>query len=651
MDADATARPRFKAGLEPVFDTGDGLLLLSEHGNDWLQHPLFAALAPLLDGTHDVEAIFGALSSDFPSTYVLAALDHLRACGYLAEDACSAPKGDRAFWELTEESPSTALARLHRHRVSIETAGNVESGTLRALLQSEGVAVVPAGDLTVFLVDDYLHPSLREQNDTALKTDRPWLLAKPVGQETWIGPLFVPGTTACWACLAHRLSGHRKVGAYIARRRGLTGYAAAPPARFRPMQAAAIAETAAAAVHWAGTGGRSPLLDTVLSTDIVTMQRRLHTLIRRPQCPACGSTNAASGDRILRLQPRRKVDRSDGGHRVMSPEAALARLERHLSPITGVIADILAGERTAAPHPDGPWLAGSFQADHNFSDLHDERYFLREGMRRRSGGKGKSRSQARISALAESLERYCGVFDGTEPSRRGSFAQLGAAAIDPNTCMGYSDTQYAQRDQHNRRLHKAHFVPERFQPDAVIDWTPIRSLISDDIRYLPTSFCYYGYRTQDPLFARADSNGCAAGLVPEEAVLQGLLELLERDAVAIWWYNRLQRPAVDLDSVDDPYVSALRQHYNSAQRELWALDISNDFGVPTFAAVSRRVDKAEEDIIYGFGAHLDPAVALSRALTEMNQSLEAVPAPSGPASHQTYLGETEQVQWLSLIHI
>jgi ribosomal protein S12 methylthiotransferase accessory factor len=60
--------------------------------------------------------------------------------------------------------------------------------------------------------------------------------------------------------------------------------------------------------------------------------------------------------------------------------------------------------------------------------MHDDRFFLREGMRRRSGGKGKSPEQARASALAESLE-YCGVFDGTEPRVRASFADLGDAAI------------------------------------------------------------------------------------------------------------------------------------------------------------------------------------------------------------------------------
>ena len=120
-------------------------------------------------------------------------------------------------------------------------------------------------------------------------------------------------------------------------------------------------------------------------------------------------------------------------------------------------------------------------------------------------------------------------------------------------------------------------------------------LVVDDrgTRYLPTSFCYFGYRSQDPLFARADSNGCAAGSVPEEAVLQGLLELVERDAVALWWYNRLRRPAVDLESTGDPYVSSLVRHYGALRRDLWALDVTSDFGVPTFAAISRRVDQAK----------------------------------------------------------
>jgi ribosomal protein S12 methylthiotransferase accessory factor len=277
--------------------------------------------------------------------------------------------------------------------------------------------------------------------------------------------------------------------------------------------------------------------------------------------------------------------------------------------------------------------------------MHDDRFFLRDGLRLKSGGKGKSAEQARISALAESLERYCGVFDGTEPRKRASFAALGNAATHPNACMGYSERQYAERESNNQRAHKAQWVPQPFLEDVEIDWSALWSLTAEEIRYLPTSLCYYGYRSADPVFARGDSNGCAAGSVIEEAVLQGILELVERDAVALWWYNRLRRRAVDLESAEDSYVSAITNHYHTLKRDIWVLDVTSDLKIPTFAALSRRVDTAEEDIIYGFGAHLDPGIALTRALTEMNQSLEAVPSPTGPASSCTYRGGKESVHW------
>ena len=466
--------------------------------------------------------------------------------------------------------------------------------------------------------------------------------------------MFVPGQTACWECLAQRLRGHRKLEGYIARRNGTDAPVGAVPACIASTQHAALAEAATDITRWIGTGGQSTLLDRVVST------RRLHTGTNPPyphpacpQCPSCGSLEPNNGvvAKPVRLHRRPKAHTSDGGHRALDQREVLAQLERHLSPITGIVSTLVPGERAGGAHRGGRCLTPTFSADHNFSDMYDDRFFLKEGMRRRSGGKGKSTEQARMSALAESLERYCGVFDGTEPRIRASFARLGNAAIHPNACMGYSERQYAERRSHNRSGHKAHWVPEPFREDVEIEWTPLWSLSAEETRYLPTSFCYFGYRSSDPLFARADSNGCAAGSVIEEAVLQGLLELIERDAVALWWYNRLRRPAVDLESVDDAYVSGLIRHYGELRRELWVLDVTSDFGVPTFAAISRRVDKAEEDIIYGFGAHLDPDVALARALTEMNQSLEAVPTAIGPEPTRTYRGSQDAVHWWRTVKI
>jgi ribosomal protein S12 methylthiotransferase accessory factor len=407
----------------------------------------------------------------------------------------------------------------------------------------------------------------------------------------------------------------------------------------------ALAEAATEILRWIATGGQSSLRDRVVSTGVLALEMVSHALTRRPQCPSCGSSAAIkdAGFKSVSLRRCPKLRESDGGHRAHDRRTVLDRLDRHVSPITGIVGTLVPGERTGGA--EGQWLTPIFSADHNFSDLHDDRFFLREGLRRRSGGKGRSAEQARASALAESIERYSGVHDGTEPRIRATFAELGPAAVHPNACMGYSVRQYAEREVHNRKGHKAHWVPEPFREDVVIAWSPLWSLTAEETRYLPTSYCYYGYHSSDPVFARADSNGCAAGSELEEAVLQGVLELIERDAVALWWYNRLRVRGVDLDSADDPYISGLRRHYGALQRELWALDVTSDLGVPAFAALSRRVDKAEEDIIYGFGAHLDPRIALVRALTELNQSLEAVPLAAGPESARTYRGGEEAVLW------
>lgn len=646
MDRGAALRPRFKAYVQPIIISDGGLILLLEGRQAWIPGPIYAAVAPMLDGAHEIESIFASLSDTYPIEQVFAALDRLRTSGYLAEDTAVEAKPTTAFWEHVGVPPSLARSRLDVALVSAISFGEIDIAPLIDLLGRHGVRVGDGGDVTVVVTDDYLRPELAAWNARSLVSGKAWLLAKPAGIETWIGPIFVPGKTACWECLAQRLRGHRKLEGYIARRTGADARVAVVPACIASTQHAALAEVATEITRWIGTAERSILMDRVVSTSVLTLERGHHTLTRRPQCPSCGSLQPNEGvaSNAVHLHRCPKTHASDGGHRALDQKEALARLERHLSPITGIVSTLAPGDRTGGAHLGGRCITPTFSADHNFSDMYDDQ-FLKEGMRRRSGGKGKCIEQARMSALAESMERYCGVFDGTELRIRASLADLGNAAIHPNACMGYSARQYAQRQSHNVSGRHARWVPEPFQEDVEIEWTPLWSLSAEEPRYLPTSFCYYGYRSPDPLFARADSNGCAAGSVFEEAVLQGLLELIERDAVALWWYNRLRRRAVDLDSVDDAYVAEIIHHYRKLRRELWALDITSDFGVPAFAAISKRVDKTEEDIIYGFGAHLDPSVALTRALTELNQSLEAVPTATGPESTRTYRGSEDALRW------
>ena len=103
--------------------------------------------------------------------------------------------------------------------------------------------------------------------------------------------------------------------------------------------------------------------------------------------------------------------------------------------------------------------------------------------------------------------------------------------------------------------------------------------------------------------------------------MQGFLELVERDAYAIWWYNRVQRPEVDLGAFDDAYTRDLKAQLGETGRRVWALDVTNDLGIPSFVTMAHWTENGEEFIDFGSGAHFDARLALLRAMTELNQFL------------------------------
>jgi ribosomal protein S12 methylthiotransferase accessory factor len=241
-----------------------------------------------------------------------------------------------------------------------------------------------------------------------------------------------------------------------------------------------------------------------------------------------------------------------------------------------------------------------------------------------NAGKGTCDVQARASALCEALERYSGVFRGDEPRRRARQRELGDAALSLHDCLLFSERQYREREARNANCSRYSFIPVPFNPEADVEWSPVWSLTRREMRYLPTAFCYYDYpQPEEATYCLACSNGCAAGNTQEEAILQSFLELVERDSVALWWYNRVRRPGVDLDSFGEPYLDQLRAFLQAHGREFWVLDLTADLGIPVFASITRRTDRPPEQIMLGFGAHLDPRVALLRAVTEMNQMLSS----------------------------
>ena len=242
-------------------------------------------------------------------------------------------------------------------------------------------------------------------------------------------------------------------------------------------------------------------------------------------------------------------------------------------------------------------------------------------------GKGTSRVAAETSAVCEALERFSGIYRGDEERMRANYVELGNDAIHPSACTLFSEQQYREREEWNRREGKYNWVPEHFDERRPIDWTPVWSLSHDRVKYVPTAYCYFGYPFEASHdFCRPDSNGNSAGNNLEEAIVHGFLELVERECVALWWYNRVRRPGVDLGSFELDYVRKSQVAYESIGRSLHLLDVTTAREVPVFAAISRSEVPNQHDHVFGFGAHFDPRLALLRAVTELNQFLPEVVA-------------------------
>lgn len=631
--------PRFKPHLRVQTIPGEGVFVLSAGREALLRGRLYEQVVPLVDG-HTPDEICERLSEQVSAAEVYFTLGQLEKKGYLCEDEVRLPAAQAALWSAQQVDPGTAARRLAETTVSVQAFG-VDATALCGLLLDQGIRVQDDGALAVILVDGYLRAELEACNADALRHGRPWLLARPRGRQVWIGPLFRPGLTGCWACLAARLRANGPVSTYVDAKTGRTN-AAEDPACTPATLHLAHGLIAHAVASWIACAALPALEGAVQTLDVTGWQMQAHTLVRLPHCRACASGTAAPATAApVMLQSRPKTFTSDGGHRVVAPEATLSRYGRHVSPLTGAVSVL---ERVAV---SGDGALHVYVAGHNLARRHRSLDHLRGDLRNSSSGKGVTDLQARASGLCEGLERYSGVFRGNEPRRRARLRDLGCAALHPNDCMLISDQQYQERAAWNARPSAYAHVPVPFDPDAEIDWTPVWSLSRGEERYLPTAFCYYSYPygNEEP-YCVACSNGSAAGNTLEEAILQGFFELVERDSVALWWYSRARRPAIDLDSFDDSYLDRLRAFLTGRKRQLWALDLTSDLNVPVFAAVCRQGEGPEERIVLGFGAHLDARIALLRAVTEMNQMLSWLLREGDQEMLAEQVTDAETVHWL-----
>jgi ribosomal protein S12 methylthiotransferase accessory factor len=602
-----------------AYARSDYAILLSEDESYYLPGSDVARVVSLIDGRRSADSIVRRLKGIVTEQRTRQVLERLRSQGMICHTMSGVGPGLSYLCQDAGVKPADARRALQETTVSIDSDDVDDADQLTLALCGLGVRVGGEGNFTVAIAPDLLAPRLSELNMRLQAKRQPWLLIKPGGDQPTIGPLFVPGRTGCWSCLAHRLKENR----WLETRMFGHAYTSTGPTRvFRPIGTTPLAILLLAAnqvMKWVLNPDENPLAGKIWRLSATEAGTSTHILTRRPDCTVCGERPSRRQVRAV-LTRRRIVCFSGGGYRTALPDETLKRLQHLVSPITGILSSLdrygadgssyLYGGTHVLPLP------GSIEC----------RILGRPGA---ASGKGITEAEAKAGCLAEAVERYSAVFQGTEPRLRGRVADLPGKSLTPAELVQFSKSQYAARAKWNPAHSAFQRIPEPFDATEAIEWSKTTSLTTGEAVYVPTAYCYLQYN--DPRckeFCYASSNGCAAGNVREEAVLQGLLELIERDAIALWWYNRVKRPGVDVDSFRDPCLSRIADRLRQQGRSLTVLDLTTDLNVATFAAVSASPQGRRP--LFGFGAHLDARVALTRALTELEQVLSTAPAAGVP---------------------
>jgi oxazoline/thiazoline synthase len=233
-------------------------------------------------------------------------------------------------------------------------------------------------------------------------------------------------------------------------------------------------------------------------------------------------------------------------------------------------------------------------------------------------GRGSSPAQAEARCLAEAAERSLAVWDEGRRVTKAALSDMPAPAVDPRQLVLLSEDQYARCETWNAAVPADHHWPAPFEPERPVDWVEALPLTGGEPVLVPAACCFLGFPAAlEQGFAVPDSSGLAAGDSVGDATGRALLELVERDAVAVWWYNRLKRPPLSFERDQLPWVSAFEDHLGASGRRVWTLDLTHDLGVPIAAAVSS--DMRGRDLALGFGAGWTAEEAVTAALGELVQ--------------------------------
>lgn len=246
-----------------------------------------------------------------------------------------------------------------------------------------------------------------------------------------------------------------------------------------------------------------------------------------------------------------------------------------------------------------------FRAQVKASYRNKSQYYFRDLI---THGKGLTETQAFLSAAFETAERLSSYYYGDIPLIEGTCAELGDVAIDLRTLSESIGDRNGEFD--------------RFNPNMPIDWVWAKSLISNSYKLVPASLVFIGGTSFKGQFMSVGSSGLSAGATLPDAILQGLMEVIEHDAWVIGQANTTPLPLIDISTCKNEKLKNYIEMVRSLGYEVISRDYTTDLGIPVFRTWMVNKNNHAHYALNGVGAAVDPELALERSVTEAIQSAD-----------------------------
>ena len=452
-------------------------------------------------------------------------------------------------------------------------------------------AAIPEPIQMALVLNDGWNPNMYKKAEESLrKTGIPWLRAFIAFGVGMIGPLSQKDIPGCSQCVDLRrlMAGRdrqemREMQEKLQDNGGTRIDAAASRTGLFQM-----ARLVSAEIKLAIEGKQSNADKQILLMNMKSLNTSRHSFLPDPLCTICGKLPKDSPTAAkITLQPSPKVSPNSYRSRSiddLSNFLAKDYLDQQIGFLNNKMIDLVPPFADVSVNL--PLLIGD------------------EG----AAGRTNSYAVSELTAILEALERYCGIEPrGKRTVIYDSYNNLKEQALNPLELGVHAKENYEQ----------PHFPFRTFDSDRPINWVWGYSFLQERPILVPELLAYYSLGCGEG-FVYETSNGCALGGSFEEAIMYGILEVVERDSFLLTWYAQLSLPRLDpYSSNDDELHLMIDRARVVGGYDIYLYNATMENQIPSVFALAKNRKQSGMNIICAGGAHPDPIRATKSAVHEL----------------------------------